>query len=142
MKIEVVNGVNLNMLGKRKKSAYGTITLKELEQTIRDHFADSDIQFEFYQSNMEGEIVEFIQKSTADLMLLNAGAHTHYSYAIRDAVEDSAVKVCEVHLSDITKREEFRKFSVLEEVCFDREYGKGVDGYIMLIERNVKCLTK
>ncbi len=138
MKIEVVNGINLNMLGKRKKSAYGTITLSELEQTIRDHFAKSEIEFEFFQSNFEGEIVEYIQKSTADLMLLNAGAHTHYSYAIRDAVEDSQVKICEVHLSDITKREEFRKFSVLEEVCCDREYGKGVDGYISLIERNSK----
>ncbi|MFI3166858.1 MAG: type II 3-dehydroquinate dehydratase [Bacillota bacterium] len=138
MRIEVVNGVNLNMLGKRKKSAYGTITLKELEQTIEQHFAGRGMEFTFFQSNMEGEIVEFIQKSTADLMLINAGAHTHYSYAIRDAVEDSAVKICEVHLSDITKREEFRKFSVLEDVCCDREYGKGVDGYIMLIERNAK----
>ncbi len=138
MKIEVVNGVNLNMLGKRKKSAYGTITLKELEEAIVSHFEGRDMEFEFFQSNMEGEIVEFIQKSTADLMVLNAGAHTHYSYAIRDAVEDSAVKVCEVHLSDITKREEFRKFSVLCDVCVDREYGKGVDGYIMLIERNAK----
>lgn len=137
MKIDIVHGVNLNMLGQRKKAVYGTITLSELCKKIEDHFEGKGIEFNFFQSNFEGEIVEFIHKSTADLMLLNAGAHTHYSYAIRDAVEDTNVKVCEVHLSDITKREEFRKFSVLEEVCFDREYGKGVDGYIMLIERNI-----
>ena len=139
MKIDIIHGVNLNMLGKRKKAVYGSFTLLELENEISQYFKKrSDIVFEFFQSNFEGEIVEMIQNSTAQLILINPGAFTHYSYAIRDAIEDCQVPICEVHISNIYEREDFRKISVIEDVCHDREYGKGIQGYIDLIERCIK----
>ncbi len=135
MKILVLNGVNLNMLGKRSAAHYGTFTLAELNKKIAEHFAGSDICLDFKQTNHEGEIVETLQRAAERYngVVLNAGAYTHYSYAIRDAIECAGLSVTEVHLSDISTREPFRKVSVLEDVCCARFYGKKEGSYIEAI---------
>jgi len=109
MKIAVIHGPNLNMLGKRNPKHYGTLTLDQIDQTIIDRF--SDIDFIFFQSNHEGEIIDFIQTLTVDALVINAAAYTHTSVAIRDALELLDMMKVEVHLSDITNREDFRKIN-------------------------------
>lgn len=135
MKILVINGVNLNMLGKRDTSHYGSLTLPKLNKKIADTFKNVPIRLDFMQTNHEGEIVEVLQRAAGNYqaVVLNAGAYTHYSYAIRDAVECAGLPVTEVHLSDIFAREEFRKISVIEEVCCAKFYGKKEDSYIEAI---------
>ena len=129
MKITVINGPNLNMLGKRDKSHYGDLTLDELNAYVREYCAARGAETEFLQSNYEGEIVGWIQTADCDGMILNAGAYTHYSYAIRDAIECRRFPVAEVHLSDIHAREPFRRVSVLEPVCAVQIAGKKEKSY-------------
>ena len=132
MKFLFINGVNLNMTGKREKSVYGTLTLEQINAEIAAHFKD-DI-CEFFQSNCEGEICTAIQSSDADAIILNAGAYTHYSYAIRDAIASVDIPVVEVHMSNVHAREEFRSKSVLSEVCKGVVLGFGKNSYILAAE--------
>jgi len=135
MKILVINGVNLNMLGKRNATQYGNMTLCELNQYILGQFSDVNLSIDFVQSNFEGEIVEYLQSSKKEYfgIVINPGAFTHYSYAIRDAIECSGLPVVEVHLSNIYEREDFRKISVIQDVCCGRFYGEKELGYIKAI---------
>lgn len=130
MKIAVVNGPNLNMLGVRKKEIYGTETLEDINRYLQQKFPDVDLTF--FQSNHEGALVDYIQTTDADGVVLNAGAYTHYSIAIRDAIESRFPKpFVEVHLSDVQNREDFRKISVIKDVCVATYAGYGKESYAM-----------
>ena len=130
-RIEVLHGVNLDMLGKRDAVHYGTLTLVELEVRIRHWSRQLGLEATFFHTNSEGEFVERLHQASqvADGLLLNPGAWTHYSYAIRDAVEIAGVPAIEVHLSDVDKREEWRRQSVISDLVLGRVAGKGPDGY-------------
>ena len=132
MKFLFINGVNLNMTGKREKNVYGTQTLEQINADIAAHFKDD--KCEFFQSNCEGEICTAIQNADADAIILNAGAYTHYSYAIRDAIASVDIPVVEVHMSNVHAREEFRSKSVLSEVCKGVVLGFGKNSYILAAE--------
>ncbi len=132
MKFLFINGVNLNMTGKREKGVYGTQTLEQINAEIKVHFKDDVC--EFFQSNCEGEICSAIHNSTADAIILNAGAYTHYSYAIRDAIASVDIPVVEVHMSNVHAREEFRHNSVLSSVCKGVVLGFGKNSYILAAE--------
>lgn len=134
MKIEVINGVNLNMLGTREKNIYGEKTLEEINSEIAIYCKKRDVEVVFFQSNIEGEICERIQKSDADAIVLNAGAYSHYSIAIRDAISGAQKKVVEVHISNLFSREEFRQKSVIAPVCVGTLCGFGYKGYMLAIE--------
>lgn len=134
MKILIVNGPNLHMLGKRKAEHYGSLTLAQLEKQVADYAAKNDVETEFFQSNCEGRLIDVITDNDADAIVLNAGAYTHYSYAIADAVECCGKPVVEVHLSDVENREDFRKKSVLIPVCAARFYGKKQGSYFDAID--------
>ena len=130
MKIAVVNGPNLNMLGVRKKDVYGTETLEEINSYLAERFPEQELVF--FQSNHEGALVDYIQTTDADGVVLNAGAYTHYSIAIRDAIESRYPKpFVEVHISDVQNREEFRKISVIRDVCVATYAGYGKESYAM-----------
>ena len=131
MVVEILNGVNLNMLGRRDPAHYGSLTLDELETQIYAWASELDLRVRCRQTNSEGEFVGFCHDAvgTVDGLVVNPGAWTHYSYAIRDALELFAVSVVEVHLSDITEREEWRRISVIEDVVAHRVIGKGPQGY-------------
>lgn len=135
MKFLFINGVNLNLTGTRERGVYGEQTLDEINCEIANHFAD-DI-CEFFQSNIEGELCTQIQNAADerfDGIILNAGAFTHYSYAIRDAIAAVSVPVVEVHMSNVHAREEFRRTSVLSEVCQGVICGFGKNSYILAAE--------
>lgn len=135
MKFLFINGVNLNMTGVREKGVYGTQTLDEINLEIAAHFKGDSC--EFFQSNIEGEICTQIQNAWEegfDGIILNAGAFTHYSYAIRDAIASVSVPVVEVHMSNVHSREEFRHKSVLSEVCRGVICGFGKNSYILAAE--------
>jgi 3-dehydroquinate dehydratase-2 len=134
MRILVINGPNLNLLGKREPQLYGSITLDDIEKSIAKKFPD--VKFEWYQSNVEGVLIDHLQKATGgafDGVLLNAGAYTHYSYAIRDAVAALKVPVIEVHLTNTHAREEFRHRSVLASVCTGVIAGFGATSYELAV---------
>lgn len=138
MKFLVINGVNLNLTGKREKSVYGSATLDEINEKIAVYCKNSGDAAVFYQSNIEGEIVNklheaFLTKS-CDAIILNAGAFTHYSYAIRDAIAAIDIPVAEVHISNVHAREDFRHNSVLSQVCKGVVCGFGVGSYLAAIE--------
>jgi 3-dehydroquinate dehydratase-2 len=130
-RIEVMHGVNLDLLGRRDPEHYGRITLQELELAIKRFAADLQLEVRFFQTNHEGEFVEHLHRlpEVADAALLNPGAWTHYSYAIRDAVEFAGLPAVEVHLSDVQAREEWRRHSVLKGIVLEAVSGKGPDGY-------------
>ena len=135
MKILILNGPNLNLLGTREPGIYGTLTLKDIETEIRDHFPK--VGFTFFQSNHEGAIIDRLQSAQSekiDGIVLNAAAYTHYSYAIRDAIAAIPVPVIEVHISNILLREEFRKESVTAPVCKAQISGFGTEGYRIAVE--------
>lgn len=135
MKIIVINGPNLNMLGKREKSIYGKNTLKDLEDYILNKFkkVNDEIIIEFFQSNHEGCIIDKIHEAMDryDGIVLNPGAFTHYSYAIHDAIKSIDINVVEVHISNIHKREEFRQKSVTASACIGQISGFGFDSYVL-----------
>ena len=137
-RVEVMHGVNLDMLGRRDHDIYGDFTLPELETQIKRHARELDLEAAFFQSNSEGAFVEHLHRlpERADAALINAGAWTHYSYAIRDALEMTGVPAIEVHLSDVGSREEWRRHSVFEglEQIAGQIYGKGPDGYREALE--------
>ena len=132
MKLLFINGVNLNLTGMREKSVYGEQTLDEINADIAAHFKGDTC--EFFQSNIEGEICNKLhgaKENGFDGIILNAGAFTHYSYAIRDAIAAISVPVVEVHMSNVHAREEFRHKSVLSEVCKGVILGFGKNSYIL-----------
>lgn len=133
MKIQVINGVNLNMLGNREKQFYGEKTLEQINQEIFAYCQKIGVEVDFYQSNIEGEICEKIQSCKADAIVLNAGAYTHYSIAIRDAIVASQKNVVEVHISNVFAREEFRSKSVIAPVCKGTITGFGEKSYMLAI---------
>lgn len=141
MKLLIVNGPNLNMLGRRNPEHYGEVTLEELNSSISAYCAKLNVQSEFYFSNSEGDIISVLQSSDADGIILNAGALSHYSYAIRDCIECIVPPVAEVHLSDIYSREEFRRVRVFDGVvcaCFVGEklfsYYEAVDYFVRMLK--------
>jgi 3-dehydroquinate dehydratase II len=130
-RVEVMHGVNLDQLGRRDPDQYGTFTLTELEMGIAEAAAELGLNTRFFQTNHEGAFVEHLHGLTdmADAIILNPGAWTHYSYAIRDALEILDVPVVEVHLSHVDEREEWRRHSVIADIVADRIMGKGAEGY-------------
>ena len=143
MNILVINGPNLNLLGIREPDIYGTDTLEELMMWLETNPVSSDHSFKFYQSNHEGEIIDTIQdeRHWAKGILINPGAFTHYSYAIRDAIVSVAIPTVEVHLSDIQNREEFRQISVISPVCINQVSGLGKNSYIKGLKLLIKYLA-
>jgi 3-dehydroquinate dehydratase II len=133
-KILVINGPNLNMLGTREPGVYGDATLEDINAAIADKAAKAGVKVRFFQSNHEGELVDALQKTDADAVILNPGAYTHYSIAIRDAVSSIAAPVIEVHLSNIYAREEFRANSVIAGVAVGQISGFGADSYLLALE--------
>jgi 3-dehydroquinate dehydratase-2 len=129
--ILLVNGPNLNLLGRREPEIYGATTLSELEATLTRSAAAAGYGLVSFQSNHEGEIIDFIHKEGASAtgLIINPGAYGHYSYAIRDAIAAVGVKTVEVHISNVYAREEFRHLSVLAPVCVGQINGLGIDGY-------------
>ena len=136
MRIVVLNGVNLDVMGRRDPDVYGGITLSELETRIYDWASELNCTVRCRHTNSEGEYVDWCHDALdwADGVIVNPGAWSHYSWAIHDAVELFTVPVVEVHLSDVTKREEWRRFSVLEGLVAARVLGKGPDGYREALE--------
>lgn len=137
MKILVINGPNINFLGIREKSVYGTQDYEYLLRLIGDKGRKEGCETEVFQSNHEGAIIDRIQDAYSDGtggIIINPGAYTHYSYAIRDALASITVPKVEIHISDITKREEFRRVSVTAAVCDKQIYGQGLDGYLQAID--------
>lgn len=137
MKILVINGPNINFLGIREKSVYGTQDYAHLERMIMQKGQEDSHEITVFQSNHEGAIIDRIQEAYFDGtegIVINPGAYTHYSYAIRDALASITVPKAEIHISDITQREEFRKVSVTAPVCQKQIYGKGLAGYLEAID--------
>ncbi len=132
MKIIVINGPNLNMLGVREPEIYGKMTLEEMNEIIQKEAEPLGINLEFYQSNHEGDLIDVIQQCyhRIDGIIINPGAYSHYSYAIRDAISSVHIPTIEVHLSDISSREYFRRTSVIEDVAEKQISGKGIASYI------------
>jgi 3-dehydroquinate dehydratase-2 len=131
VRIAVVNGANLNALGDRDAAIYGGLTYDELETRIYDWARELDVSVRCFQTNHEGQFIDWCHDARmwADGVVLNPGAWTHYSYAIRDAVELFTAPVVEVHLSNILEREEWRRHSVIEDIASHRVLGRGPDGY-------------
>lgn len=136
MKILVVNGPNLNMLGIREPEIYGTESYEALCSFIKSAAPERKIDVEIFQSNSEGAIVDAIQGAygNADGIVINAAAYTHYSYAIFDALKAVGLPAVEVHISDVLNREPFRKISVIEGACIARISGRGFQGYVDAID--------
>ena len=129
MKILVINGPNLDMLGKRDPSHYGSLTLNQLNKQVAFYAKQKGAKTNFFQSNCEGAIITAITHTKCDAIILNAGAYSHTSYAIRDAIECCGKFVVEVHLSDVSSREDFRKIRVFEQVTKGYFYGKQKQSY-------------
>lgn len=143
MRILILNGPNLNLLGRREPMIYGTRSMEQVLLEIQR--AHPELYLEYYQSNHEGDLIDWIQtygvkgeKSMVNGIVLNAGGYTHTSVALRDAVACSQVPVVEVHISDITAREDFRRVSLMSDVCAHTIMGHGVDGYLEGVEWIIK----
>ena len=136
MKIIIVNGPNLNLLGEREPEIYGSETLNQINEWIKNHDVCQGIDLEFFQSNSEGAIIDFLhsKRNEVNHLVINPGALTHYSYALRDAIVGTERKAVEVHLSDIHNRENFRKISVIKSICLSQIVGEGKQGYIKAIQ--------
>jgi 3-dehydroquinate dehydratase-2 len=130
-RIEVMHGVNLDQLGRRPAAHYGNLTFEQLQFRIDSYGAELDLSLRFFQTNAEHEFVENLHRADqlADGLVLNPGAWTHYSWAIRDALEIAALPTVEVHLSDVNAREEFRRTSVISDLCLATVSGQGAEGY-------------
>jgi 3-dehydroquinate dehydratase II len=136
-RIEIMHGVNLDQLGRRDRAQYGDLTFMQLELEISTAAGELGLATRFFQTNHEGAFVEHLHglDGLADGILLNPGAWTHYSYAIRDALELTGLPAVEVHLSNVDAREEFRRHSVISDLCFHRVAGKGPNGYREALSR-------
>ncbi len=142
MRILVINGPNLNMLGKRDQSQYGSKTLDEINTAIAEYASELGVEIFNFQSNHEGALIDFIQEQTAgaDGIIINPGALTHYGLSLMDALIDAKLPVIEVHLSDIHSREEFRQKSVIEPIAKKQISGHGWQGYIEALDLLVEEL--
>ena len=136
-----MNGPNLNMLGVRDPAIYGSDTLASIEQMVVDYGRDRGVEVECFQSNHEGALIDKLHEAHGkfDGIVYNPGAHTHYSYALHDAVECIDVPVVEIHISDISKREEFRRTSVIAPACIAQVKGMGKDGYLRALDILMEC---
>ena len=143
-RIEVMHGVNLDQLGRRDPALYGGLSLDELEDRIAGFANELGFQVTFFQTNSEGEFVEHLHRleGLADGIVLNPGAWTHYAWAIHDALEIAALPAVEVHLSDVHAREEWRRVSVVRDLCLASITGRGPDGYREALERLKQELTR
>ena len=132
MNILIINGPNLNLLGERELEIYGNDTLEELMMWLETSSDGRNHKFKFYQSNHEGILIDAIhdERQWANGMIINAGALSHYSYAIRDAISSTGIPTVEVHLSNIMDREDFRKISVIKDACISQVYGLGKKSYL------------
>jgi 3-dehydroquinate dehydratase II len=130
-RVDIVHGVNLDMLGRRPARHYGDLTFDQLEQQVGAYAHELGLEPRFFQTNHEGELVEHLHRADgiADAIVINPGAWTHYAWAIRDALEIAALPTVEVHLSDVDAREEFRRVSVIRDICVATVKGEGVEGY-------------
>jgi 3-dehydroquinate dehydratase-2 len=137
-KVEIVNGPNLNFLGIREIEKYGKGSYKDLVNTLEEKARELNLELNFFQSNIEGEIVDALQNSfqTSEWIVINPGAYTHTSIAIRDCLAylSNKLKIIEVHLTDINNRENFRNINLISEFCEKSIIGKGIDGYIEALE--------
>ena len=143
-KIIILNGPNLNLLGDREKNQYGNFTLKDVEKDCNSYAAKINIKLTLFQSNIEGELIEQIQKSRNDQdgLIINAGGYTHTSVAIHDALKILKIPIIELHISNIYNREEFRNKSLISKVASGVICGFGVNGYIMALDAMKKFLKK
>ena len=143
-KIIILNGPNLNLLGEREKSQYGSLTLKEIEKDCNNYSINNDIELSFFQSNIEGELVNKIQASrnNQEGLIINAGGYTHTSVSIHDALKILKIPIIELHISNIYNREEFRHKSLISKVAKGIICGFGSNGYIMSLEAMKKFLEK
>ncbi len=148
MKILIMNGPNLNLLGEREPSHYGTDTLESIMTELEKKAAELGVELEFFQSNHEGALIDRLHAARAaagggiDAVVLNAGAYTHYSYAIRDAISAVKLPVVEVHLSNIHARDEFRSRSVLAPVCVGQISGFGAYSYTLALFAAINAVNK
>lgn len=137
MNVLIIHGPNLDILGKRDKNIYGKLNLEEINSLIENRAKEQNINVEFFQSNFEGEIIERIHETmedNTDGIIINPAAFTHYSIAIRDAIEAIDTPVIEVHLSNIYNREEFRNKSVIAPVCMGQIAGFGYNSYLLALD--------
>ena len=143
-KIIILNGPNLNLLGEREKDKYGNITLKDIENICKDFSKKNDIDLSVYQSNIEGELVEEIQKSrkNQDGLIINAGGYTHTSVAIHDALKIIKIPIIELHITNIYNREDFRHKSLISKIANGVICGFGSEGYIMALKAMKTYLKK
>ena len=141
-KIIIINGPNINLLGEREQSQYGLDTFDKLKEKCIEKSKELDLEIEFFQSNVEGEIVNIIQESRKKFkgIIINAAAFTHTSVAIRDALEIFKNPIIEIHISNIYKREEFRQKSLISDIVTGGIFGLGIDGYILAIISMQKLL--
>ena len=139
MNILFLNGPNLNLLGRREPEVYGRDTLADIEAAVRERAKQLEAGVDFRQSNVEGELVDWIQKATGkfDVIVMNAAAYTHTSIALRDAISAAGVPTIEIHLSNIHAREEFRHKSLIAPVCCGQIAGFGAKSYVLAIEAAV-----
>ena len=143
-KIIILNGPNLNLLGEREKDQYGDVTLKDIENNCKEYAKKNKIEVSFFQSNIEGELVNQIQNSRDqhDGLIINAGGYTHTSVAIHDALKILKIPIIELHISNVYNREEFRHKSLISKVAKGVICGFGANGYIMSLQAIIKFLEK
>lgn len=144
MKILVVNGPNLNLLGTREPEVYGTLTLEKINEELLKYAKELGVEIEFFQSNVEGEIVNAIQAARGNCagIVINPAAYTHTSVAIRDAISAVALPAVEIHISNVYAREEFRKHSLIAPVCVGQISGLGLDSYKLAMLALFQFLNK
>ena len=144
IKIIILNGPNLNLLGEREKEKYGNVSLKDIENNCKEFATKNDIVLSLFQSNIEGELVEEIQKARKEqhALIINAGGYTHTSVAIHDALKILKIPIIELHITNIYNREEFRHKSLISKLASGILCGFGTEGYVMALQATKKILNK
>jgi len=145
MELALINGPNLNFLSVREPGIYGNETLDDVEEKVSNYIKKKDCNLRAFQSNSEGALIDYIQRCYYDKVegiIINAGAYTHYSYAIRDAIAAVGIPTVEIHISNVYQREEFRKVSVTKDVCIKQIYGLGTKGYLDAADYLIDYLNK
>ena len=142
MKVLVIHGPNLNLLGKREPEIYGTLSLGEINRRIKSEAVELGMRVSILQSNSEGEIIDAVQKADYDALIINPAAYTHTSIAIRDAIASVARPAIEVHISNVYKREEFRRRSYVAEVSLGQIAGFGAESYVLALHALKNVLSK